>query len=84
MDLCWLFYIGLFLIGILLFACYSRTGRMLRCMFFTMCTGLPALVILWMARGLLSFPLALTPFSVLASVLLGIPGVVAMLVMNLM
>jgi len=32
----------------------------------------------------LSFPLALTPFSVLASVLLGIPGVVAMLVMNLM
>ena len=78
------FYIGLFVIGVILFCCYSRTGRLLKCMFFTAFTGLPTLLLLWSLGKLVAIPLAVTPLSLLVSVLLGIPGLLTMLILNLL
>ncbi len=77
------FYIGLFVLGIVLFSCYSRNGKMLKSILFSAATGVPALGLLWALSQVTAFTLVVTPFTFLVSALLGIPGVLSMLVMNL-
>ena len=73
----------LFAAGVLLFVCYSRTGKMLRCMAFTALSGLMALGVLWMIGNLTDIGVDVTPFSLLTSAILGIPGVLGMLLLML-
>ena len=77
------FGIALFIIGVVLFVCYSRTGKMLRCMLFTASTGLGALGILWALGKFFTIAVTVTPFSLLTAAILGIPGVVGMLLLFL-
>jgi len=74
---------ALFLVGALLFICYSRTGKMLRCILFTATTGLLALAVLWVLGMFTNIGVGVTPFSLLTSAILGIPGVLGMLVLML-
>ena len=75
------FGLVLFAIGVLLFICYSRTGKMLRCILFTAASGLASLSLLWMMGNFVEIGVAVTPFSLLTSAILGIPGVVGMLLL---
>ena len=77
------FGVALFALGALLFICYSRTGKMLRCIIFTATTGLLALAALWVLGMFTHIGVSVTPFSLLASAILGIPGVLGMLVLLL-
>ena len=77
------FGVTLLVIGILLFVCYSRTGKMLRCIFFTATSGSAALGVLWAVGNVIGLNVGVTPFSLLASAILGIPGVLAMLLLAL-
>ena len=74
---------GLFAVGVLLLVCYSRTGKMLKCIFFTALSGLSALGILWIVGNFIDMSVGITPFSLLVSVVLGVPGVVGMLLFML-
>ena len=74
---------ALFAMGALLFICYSRTGKMLRCILFTAVSGPIALGALWALGNFADIGVAVTPFSLLTSVILGIPGVVGMLLLML-
>lgn len=76
-------YLALLLIGITLLVIYSRSARLLKCVLFTMATGLAALGAVLMIGRFTSLAIALTPLSILISGLLGIPGVVCMLILNL-
>ena len=79
------FYAGLLVIGVGLFCCYARIGKLLRCILFTSVTGLAALFILSLAGGAGGAALlSMTPLSAAVSALLGMPGVLAMLVINLL
>lgn len=75
---------GLFAVGVLLFVCYSRTGKMLRCILFTASTGLLALGVLWLLGNFIEIGVRVTPFSLLASAVLGVPGVLGMLFLLLL
>ena len=77
------FGVSLFVIGVLLFICYSRTGKMLRCIAFTAISGPAALGALWLLSSFAQVGVAFTPFSLLTSAILGIPGVVGMLLFML-
>jgi len=76
-------YVALFAIGVALFTLYAKTGRFLRCVFFTAISGLATLGILWAVGKFTSITAVLTPFTLMVSSILGVPGVVAMLLMNL-
>ena len=78
------FGVGLFAVGALLFVCYSRTDKMLRCIFFTASSGLLALAALWALGLFVDIGVNVTPFSLLASAIMGIPGVLAMLILMLL
>jgi len=78
------FGVGLFAVGVLLFVCYSRTGKMLRCILFTALTGPPALGFLWLLGNFIDIGVRVTPFSLLTSAVLGIPGVLGMLLLLLL
>ena len=74
----------LFGLGVTLFVCYSRTGKILRCILFTATTGLLALGGLWLLGLFLEIGVAVTPFSLLGAAILGIPGVLGMLVLAML
>lgn len=78
------FYAAMLVIGVILFYCYTKTGSLLRCALFTAVTGNLALGALWALSKLIVIPLAATPFTVLISTLLGVPGVLTMLVLHLL
>jgi len=77
------FAAALFTIGVVLFLGYFRTGKPLRCMLFTALTGSGAMGAVLLAGNFFAIGLAPTPFSLLVSVILGIPGVVGMLLLRL-
>jgi len=77
------FGLALFVVGVVLFVCYSRTGKMLRCILFTAISGPAALGALWLLSSFGQIGVAITPFSLLTSAVLGIPGVVGMLLFML-
>ena len=74
----------LFGLGAALFVCYSRTGKMLRCILFTATTGLFALGGLWLLGLFIEIGVAVTPFTLLGATVLGIPGVLGMLVLAML
>lgn len=76
-------YLTLLLSGITLLVIYSRSGKLLKCVLFTMATGFVALGIVWLISRFTNLNIALTPLSVLISGLLGVPGVLGMLILNL-
>ena len=78
------FGVVLFALGTALFVCYSRTGKMLRCILFTATTGLLALGGLWLLGNFIEIGVAVTPFSLLGAAVLGIPGVLGMLVLTML
>ncbi len=71
-------------IGIGLLVIYFRIGRLLRCMLFTAASGLAAMGFLWLLGKAIPIGLAATPFSLLTSAVLGVPGVVTMLILRLL
>ena len=77
------FGVALFVLGVLLFVCYSRTGKMLRCILFTAASGTAALAVLWAVGNFIDLGINVTPFSLLTSAILGIPGVLGMLLLAL-
>lgn len=76
-------YLVLLIIGIVLLVCYHRVGKLLRCLFFTVFTGLGALGAVWVIGRFILIPITVTPLSLLISGVLGVPGVVCMLVLQL-
>ena len=74
----------LFGLGASLFVCYSRTGKMLRCIIFTAVSGVAALGAVWLLGQFIEIGLTLTPFTLLGAVVLGIPGVLGMLVLTML
>lgn len=77
-------YIALALTAITLLVLYFRTGHLLRCIFFTMTSGFLALGIVWLLAKFTDIALAVTPFTVTVSAILGIPGVISMLIFHLL
>ena len=76
-------YASLLVIGAVLFYIYAKTGKMIRCIFFSGTTGLIALGVVWLLGRLMDFTIEFTPFTITLSALLGIPGVVSILVFRL-
>lgn len=76
-------YLGIAAIAIALLFCHRRTGHFWRCTLFTAFSGIGALVILRLLEGTLSTSLDITPLTLLISGSLGIPGVIAMLILHL-
>ncbi len=70
-------------IGVLLFVIYSRMGRLLRCMLFTAVTGLASLGLVWLLGKTYAIGVSVTPFSLLTAAVLGLPGVLTMLLLQL-
>jgi len=77
------FAVALFIVGFILLLGYFRTGKPLRCIFFTALTGCGAMGAVLFAGNFFALGLALTPLTLLVSVILGVPGVVAMLLLRL-
>lgn len=75
---------GVLLIGIVLFVVYTRMGKLIRCVLFTAVTGPCSLLLLWLLGKAFATGLSLTPFSLLVSAVLGIPGVLGMLLLQLL
>ncbi|MDR2909400.1 MAG: pro-sigmaK processing inhibitor BofA family protein [Oscillospiraceae bacterium] len=67
--------------GVILFVCYARTGKMFRCVLFTAFTGALALGVIRILCNFFPIGLAVTPYSLLTSLFLGVPGVLTMLLM---
>lgn len=78
------FYLGVLVIGIILFYCYHRAGKLVGGILFSAFTGALALLALKIAGSFIPVPLALTPLSTLVSLILGIPGVLLMLIARLL
>lgn len=76
-------YLVLLLAGITLLVIYARAGKLFRCAFFTLATGFIALGAVTLAARFTSLDVTFTPLSALVSGLLGVPGVLGMLIMNL-
>ena len=70
-------------VGILLFVVYSRMGRLLRCMLFTATTGLVSMGLVWLLGKAFIIGVSITPFSLLTAAVLGLPGVLTMLLIQL-
>lgn len=76
-------YLALLLIGVTLLVIYSRSGRLLKCVVFTVATGFVALGAVLLLASFTSLPITVTPLSVFISGLMGVPGVICMLILNL-
>ena len=74
---------ALLAVGVLLFIIYSRMGRLLRCMLFTAVTGLASLGLVWLLGKTFVIGVNVTPFSLLTAAILGLPGVLTMLILQL-
>lgn len=77
------FYLGVLVVGIILLIIYHKAGKLLKCIFFTAFTGLGSLGIVWLVGRFVEIPITVTPLSLLISGVLGIPGVVGMLIFQL-
>lgn len=77
-------YLSVFIIGVVLFFCYAKSGKFWRCVLFTLVSGLAALGAVYLAGMVLPVHIAITPLSLFASGVMGIPGVVLMLVFTLL
>lgn len=78
-----LIYLVILIVGISLLVIYSREGKLLRSLVFTVITGFVALAVVLAASSYLSLGVAVTPLSLLMSGVLGVPGVFLMLILNL-
>lgn len=76
-------YLALLVAGITLLVLYSRSGKLLKCVFFTAFSGFSALGIVLLISKFSGLTIAVTPLSLLASGILGVPGVLGLLVLNL-
>ena len=76
-------YTGVFILALILWICYIKIQKFWKCTLFTLFTGLGTLGLVRLAGTLLVIPLAVTPLSILTAAVLGIPGVVLMLVLQL-
>lgn len=83
MSIASMLYLALLLIGITLLVIYSRSGRLLKSILFTLATGFIAFAIVLLAARFTDLPISITPLSVMISGLLGVPGVIGMLILNL-
>ncbi len=77
-------YLIVMLVALALFIFYAKSGRLLKCVLFTAFTGLVAFGVVFTVARIAGLPIAPTPFAMLVSGFLGVPGVIAMLVLNLM
>lgn len=77
-------YLAVLLAGITLFVIYARIGRLFKCVFFTLVTGFISLGAVMLAANFTSLRMAFTPLSALVSGLFGVPGVLGMLILNLL
>lgn len=76
-------YLAVLLIGIVLLLIYSRNGRLIKSVLFTLATGFIALGAVFVISKFTSLPISVTPLSIMISGFLGIPGVLGMLILNL-
>lgn len=76
-------YLVLLLAGITLFVVYARIGKLFRCVLFTLATGFIALGAVVLIAGFTSLDMTFTPLTALVSGLFGVPGVLGMLILNL-
>lgn len=76
-------YLALLLAGIVLLVIYSRMGKLFKCVFFTMSTGFISLGALLLLSKFTGLAISVTPLSILISGLLGVPGVISILIFNL-
>ncbi|MGI6403189.1 MAG: pro-sigmaK processing inhibitor BofA family protein [Oscillospiraceae bacterium] len=83
MDMATALKIALLVVGVLLFVVYSRMGRLLRCMLFTAITGLASMGLVWLLGKAFVIGVSITPFSLLTAAVLGLPGVLTMLLIQL-
>lgn len=77
-------YLALALCAITLLVIYVRIGRLFRATVFTLVTGFVALAAVLLAADFTSLDISLTPLSIIISGLLGVPGVLGMLIFNLL
>jgi hypothetical protein len=81
MDTGIIIWIILIIAGFALFCLYAKAGRPVSCVFMGAATGLCSLGALWVAGHFVEIAVKVTPFTLTASVLLGVPGVIGMLVL---
>ena len=70
-------------ISILLVVFYIRFGGVLKSILFTASGGTGLLGVLWLLSKFIAVPVAITPLSIAISAVLGIPGVITILIINL-
>jgi hypothetical protein len=76
-------WVSLFVAGTLLFCIYHYHQRLWRCLLYSLASGLGTLGLLLVFRHFVPLQLSITPLSVVASALLGPPGIIAMLLIPL-
>jgi len=76
-------YLALLITGITLLVLYSRSGKLVKCVIFTALTGFIALFLVMAASSFSGIAIELTPLSVLTAGILGVPGVLGLLVLNI-
>ena len=62
---------------------YLRSGQFWKCLFFTASTGIAGLLGVLSIGSITTPLLGITPLSFVVSVIMGLPGVVSMLLLNL-
>ena len=76
-------WLSVILSGVILFSLYARLGKLLRCALYTAFGGIGALGVIWLLGLWVTVPVAVTPLTLAVSGVLGIPGVLAMLILYL-
>lgn len=76
-------YLAILLAGIVLLVIYTRNGRLIRSVLFTLATGFVAFGAVLLLSKFTGLPISITPLGIIISGLLGIPGVLGMLILNL-
>lgn len=79
-----LIYLVMLLTGITLLVVYSRGGKLVKSILFTVFSGFSALFIVLILARFMGLNISATPLSLLTSGILGVPGVFFMLVFNLL
>jgi hypothetical protein len=81
MDAGVIIWIVLITAGFMLFYSYARAGIFFRCFWPGAFGGLASLGALWIAGHFFEIALKVTPLTVAASAIFGVPGVIGMLVL---